>query len=458
MEASSIMKPSIRYAKRKDGVKIAYLTSGKGPALICPQGWVTNIFLYYEDPLIQDFYNTLAERFTIVGYDRHGCGQSDRDRTNFTLEGELLDLETVVDALNLTSLSIFAFSISGAAAVAFSAKNPDKVKNLILYGCYANGKIIAPEEVQTAVISMVRASWGLGSKALSDIFIPGATPEARKAFVEYQKNSASAEVAANLLSLTYSLDVSEILPKLKVPTLVLHREGDTSIGIQNGQKLAQLIPNAEYRVLSGSLHFPWLGDASEVIDEVLDFLTEGKIKHYPDKKFITPPDESDIVEQTTIMFTDIVSSTSIVSEIGDANARNLFVQHDKLIRGLLTKYNGIELQNLGDGFMLSFPSATYAIRCACAMQETIAQDLPQVKIKIGINTGEVVMREGDHPFGQAVVIASRIVERCAGQQIFVSGISKGLAAGSKFNFTKIGNFRPKGIDYSVKLFEVIWSE
>lgn len=452
------MKPSIRYANRKDGVKIAYMITGEGPALICPQGWVTNLFLYYGDPLIQYFYNTLAEEYTIVAYDRHGCGQSDRNRTNFTLEDELLDLESVVDILNLSSLSLFAFSMSGAAAIAYSVKNPEKVKKLILYGAYADGKLIAPEKVQTAVISMVRASWGMGSKALSDIFLPGATPEARKAFVEYQKNSASAEVAANLLSLLYSLDVSEFLPKLEVPTLILHRERDTSIGIQNGQNLAQLIPNAEFRVLKGNLHFPWLGDAQEVIGEVFNFLTEGKITRYPEKKFVTPSDESDIVEQTTMMFTDIVSSTNIVSEVGDANARNLFVQHDKLIRGLLTKYDGIELQNLGDGFMLSFPSATYAIRCACAIQKTISQDLPKIKLKIGINTGEVVIREGHHPFGQAVVIASRIVEKCASQQILISDISKSLAVGSKFAYSEIGKFKPKGIDYSIKLFEVLWSD
>ena len=452
------MKPSIRYAKRKDGVKIAYMIIGEGPALICPHGWVTNLLLYYEDPLIQTFYNTLAEEYSIVAYDRHGCGQSDRNRTNFTLEDELLDLETVVDALNLSSLSIFAFSMSGAAAVTFSVRYPEKVNKLILYGAYANGKLIAPEEVQTAIISMVRASWGMGSKALSDIFIPDATPESRKAFVEYQKKSASAEVAANILSLLYSLDVSEFLPTLKVPTLVLHRERDTSIGIKHGKNLAQLIPNAEFRVLRGNLHFPWLGDAQEVIGEVLDFLTEGKIIGYPEKKIVSPSDESDIVEQTTIMFTDIVSSTNIVSEVGDAKARNLFVQHDKLIRGLLRKYDGIELQNLGDGFMLSFPSATYAIRCACAMQQTISQDLPQVKLKIGINTGEVVIREGYHPFGQAVVIASRIVEKCASQQILISDISKSLAAGSKFTCSEIGKFEPKGIDYSIKLFEVLWSE
>lgn len=452
------MNPSIRYVKRKDGVKIAYVILGEGHALICPWGWVTNLIAYYEDPVIQKFYNSLAERYSIILYDRHGCGQSDRNRTSFTLEDELFDLDTIVDNLNLSDLSIFAWSSSGAAAIAYCAKKPDKVTKLILYGCYAKGKLIAPEEVQTAMISMVKASWGMGSKALSDVFLPDASPEARKAFVEFQKKSATAEVAANLLSLIYSLDVSEFLPTLELPTLVLHRKEDTSIGSQHGQVLAQQIPNAQFRILKGKLHFPWLGDAQEVIEEVLNFLSDGEIRDHPIKKVTATVNETDIVEQTTIMFTDIVSSTDLVAEIGDANARNLFAQHDQLIRELLKKYDGKELQNLGDGFMLSFPSATYAIRCACALLKSISQNFPQLKLKIGINTGEVVMREGHHPFGQAVVIASRIVEECTGQQILVSDISKGLAVGSKFAFSEIGRFRPKGLDYSIKLFEVLWSD
>jgi class 3 adenylate cyclase len=119
-------------------------------------------------------------------------------------------------------------------------------------------------------------------------------------------------------------------------------------------------------------------------------------------------------------------------------------------------YKGEELQNLGDGFMLSFESATSAIRCACAIQKEIAQNLPQIHIRIGINTGEVVKREGRRPFGQAVVMASRIVSECEGGQILISDISKQLAAGGKFSFIEKGKFKPKGFDESIKLYEVSW--
>jgi class 3 adenylate cyclase/pimeloyl-ACP methyl ester carboxylesterase len=452
------MKPSIRYTRRIDGVKLAYSIFGEGSVLLCPAGWVTNLAFFIEDPAVGKFFNSLSQRYSIIFYDKHGCGQSDRDRTEFTLESELLDLETIVDSLKLAKFSIFGISMAGATSIAYATRNPEKIDKLILYGAYANGKLLAPEKVQTAMDSLVRASWGIGSKALSDIFLPDAPSEARKGFIKFQRESATAEVAASLLSLAYSIDVTEFLPILDFPTLVLHRKEDKTIPINHGQMLAQEIQNAQFRVLNGKLHFPWLGDTKEVIDEILNFLGEGKTANHFNETVGVSADESEIVEQTTIMFTDIVSSTELVAEIGDANARNLFAQHDNIIRELIDQYDGKELQNLGDGFMLAFPSATYAIHCACAFQNAISQNLPQIKVKIGINTGEVVIREGKHPFGQAVVIASRIVEECAGQQILISDISRGLAAGSKFTFSEIGKFKPKGLDYSINLFEVVWSD
>jgi len=452
------MKPSIRFTRRIDGVKLAYSIFGEGSVLLFPAGWVTNLAFFIEDPVAGKFFNSLAQRYSIILYDKHGCGQSDRERTEFTFESELLDLDTIVNNLKLSKFSIFGISMAGATAIAYAARNPEKIDKLILYGAFANGKLLAPEKVQTAISSLVRASWGIGSKTLSDIFLPDAPLEARKGFIKFQRESATAEVAASLLSLTYSIDVTELLPIFDFPTLVLHRKQDRTIPINHGQMLAQEIPNAQFRLLNGKLHFPWLGDTKEVVHEILNFLAEGETPNHFDKTVGISADESEIVEQTTIMFTDIVSSTELVAEIGDANARNLFAQHDNIIRELINKYDGKELQNLGDGFMLAFPSATFAIHCACALQKAISENLPQIKVKIGINTGEVVIREGKHPFGQAVVIASRIVEECTGQQILISDISRGLAAGSKFTFSEIGKFKPKGLDYSIKLFEVVWPD
>lgn len=122
------------------------------------------------------------------------------------------------------------------------------------------------------------------------------------------------------------------------------------------------------------------------------------------------------------------------------------------------KDGGKELQNLGDGFMLSFSSATSAIKCACEIQKAISKRLPDIKIKIGINTGDVITREGKQPFGQAVVIASRIVSKCSGGQILTSDVTKQLAAGGNFNFSEKEPFKPKGFNESIKLHDVSWEQ
>jgi class 3 adenylate cyclase len=165
---------------------------------------------------------------------------------------------------------------------------------------------------------------------------------------------------------------------------------------------------------------------------------------------------SEIVEQATIVFSDIVSSTELVTRIGDAAARDIFLQHDKIVRDQIKKHRGRELQNLGDGFMLSFESPSAAIRCACDMQKELSKNVPSIKIRIGINTGEVVRREGRQPFGQAVVVASRLANKAKAEQILVSDVTKHLVAGSGFPFIERGRAKLKGIGESLKLYEVVW--
>ena len=167
-------------------------------------------------------------------------------------------------------------------------------------------------------------------------------------------------------------------------------------------------------------------------------------------------EKRDTAEQATIVFTDIVSSTDLVNKLGDVSARDIFIKHDKLVRHQIENYGGKELQNLGDGFMLSFESASSAIKCASDIQRERSNSLQKLSIRIGVNTGEVIRREGEHPFGQAVVIASRILSKCKGRQILVSDITKKMVAGSKFSFLEKEQFIPKGLDESISLYEVVW--
>jgi len=452
------MKPSIQFVVRKDGVKIAYSIFGEGPPLVIPPQWVTSLPFVLEDPFINQFLERLAKYMTIVSYDKHGCGQSDKDRKVFTLETELLDFETVIEHLGLVKFNLFGASMAGPIAIAYTARNPKRVTNLILYGTFAAGKNLAKKKVQSALISLIRASWGLGSKAFADIFIPGGNKEEIESLARFQRVSASPEITAKLLELCYSSDVSEVLSEIKTPTLILHRESDKAISIQNGRRLASDIPGARFKVLSGQIHPCWLGESNEITKEIINFVGKEESTVLDDEIGEFSFEESGIAEQATIVFTDIVSSTALVTKVGDAAARDLFLKHDKIVRNQLKKFGGQELQNLGDGFMLSFESASAAIKYACKIQQQVSEVLPSIQIRVGINTGEVVRRESKHPFGQAVVVASRIVSECKGGRILVSDVTKQLTAGSGFSFIKRGSFQPKGFNERIKLFEVDWAK
>jgi class 3 adenylate cyclase len=452
------MKPSIQFVKRKDGVKIAYSKFGKGQPLVIPPPWVTSIRFLLEDQFMNQFFEQLAQKVMVVFYDKHGCGQSDKNRNIFTLETELLDLEAVVDHLGLKEFNLFGSSESGPLTIAFAARYPNRVNRLILYGTYANGEKLAKKKVQLAFISLIEASWGLGSKTIADLFIPEAKAEELQSLAKYGRLSSSPEIAIRLLELSYSVDVTESLSTIKIPTLILHREGDKAISILHGRHLASEIPNSIFKILSGNAHPVWYGESNKIIEEILEFLGEGETTEQIDTIKALAAKDSEIAEQTTIVFTDIVSSTDLVTQVGDASARDLFLKHDKIVRNQLKDYGGKELQNLGDGFMLSFASASAAIKCACKIQQQISEVLPSIQVRVGINTGEVVRREAKQPFGQAVVVASRIVSECEGGQILVSDVTKQLTAGSGFAFIEKGPFQPKGFTDSIKLFEVVWAE
>ncbi|MCF8130884.1 MAG: adenylate/guanylate cyclase domain-containing protein [Deltaproteobacteria bacterium] len=465
------MQPSIQFVKRNDGVTIAYARFGQGPPLVCPAAWVTSLSYILEDRFASRFWENLSKGMTVVLYDKHGCGESDRDRKDFTLEAELVDLATVITHLGLESFSLLGSSQAGPVAIAYTVENPEKVSRLMLYGTYARGKELAPNDVQSALINLIKASWGLGSRTLAEIFVPDADKEQLQSLGKFQRDSSTPEIAAKLIEMSYGFDVADKLARIKTPTLILHREGDKVITVDQGRKLAREIPNAGFKVLKGNIHPWWYGDSDQIINEILEFAaginsattddTDAVIKKdlLTDEGVTVSQDKiSGDIEQATIVFTDIVSSTDLVNDLGDATAREIFLKHDNIVRTQIERHNGRELQNLGDGFMLSFETASNAIKCAQDIQKHLTKDLPALKIRIGVHSGEVVRREGRHPFGRAVVIASRFLSQAQGGQILASDVTRQIVSGGKFSFAKVGSFTPKGFDDNMDIFEIAWNQ
>jgi pimeloyl-ACP methyl ester carboxylesterase len=271
---SSVAEPRIRFFTGSQGQRIAYAAAGSGPPLVMPAWWVSHVERDVASERFRRFFEVLAAHHTVVRYDRPGVGLSVRERSEWTLESEVSQLEALIEHLGFEHLALLGFSCGGPPAVAYAATHPGRVSKLVLVGSYANGAEITTPELQTAMVDFTRAGWGIGSKTLSDLMAPDLDREASRKLAAEQRASSSADVAARLLQMTFELDCRSQAEALSVPTLVLHRRGDGTITSDAGRALAALIPDADFRVVEGDAHLPWLGEQAPLLDPILEFLAE----------------------------------------------------------------------------------------------------------------------------------------------------------------------------------------
>ena len=267
------MRPSIRYCATPAG-RVAYSAAGDGPALLCDSGWITHLRAQLELYSFGSFMERLAERFTVIRYDKPGCGLSDRDGIDLSFDGQVAAALAVADAVGADRFCLFGASQGAQLAAAIAARHPDRVEALVLYGTCASGQDLATTEVRESVVALVRAHWGMGWKALTRAFVTDPTTEEVEALNKMMRASASATVAARLLEVYYQTDVRALLPAIRARTVVLHREEDQGTRFELGREVATLIPGATLVPLPGASHLFYHGDWLPVLDAVLDFLPE----------------------------------------------------------------------------------------------------------------------------------------------------------------------------------------
>ena len=263
----------VRYCGTPAG-RVAYSTWGAGPALLCDSGWISHLRGQLELYSFGSFVERLAERFTVIRYDKPGCGLSDRDGIDLSFDGQVAAALAVADAVGAGRFRVFGASQGGQLAAAIAARYPDRVEALAVYGMCASGGDLAPAEVRESVVALVRAHWGLGLKALAGAFVADPTAEEMEAFTRFELVSASAAVAARMLEVYYDTDIRALLPRVQAPTVVLHREGDMGTRFKLGREVAALIPGATLVPLPGSSHLFFHGDWVAVLDAMLGFLCE----------------------------------------------------------------------------------------------------------------------------------------------------------------------------------------
>jgi pimeloyl-ACP methyl ester carboxylesterase/DNA-binding CsgD family transcriptional regulator len=265
--------PAIRYCATPAG-RVAWSAQGTGPPLLCESGWVTHLHQQLELFSFGPFMAPLAERFTVIRFDKPGCGLSaDQDPPDLSFEAQIEAALAVADAAGAARFRLFGASQGGQLAAAIAARYPERVEELVLYGTCARGRDLAPAAVRDSLVALVRAHWGLGSTMLASIFISDLTPEDVAAFTRAQRNCASAAVAGRALEVYYGTDVAPLLPAIRARTLVLYREADQATAFALGREVAALIPGATLVPLPGTGHLFYHGRWTEVLDATLAFLS-----------------------------------------------------------------------------------------------------------------------------------------------------------------------------------------
>ena len=264
--------PTIRLFTKTNGESVAFAIHGQGPMLVVPAWWVSHLELDWNLIPYQRFFLQLGQYFTVVRYDRPGSGLSDRVRHQFTLNDEVSTLNQLIDHLSIDSCRLLGISCGGPPALVYAQMHPEKVTQVALIDSYTNGAELGNETIQSALCSLVSAHWGMGAKAILDLFDPDMAQDRRKELSAVHNQSTSAGMAKALLMLSFQMDATAAASQLAVPALVIHRSKDRTVPFESGRKLAALLPNAQLVSVEGKAHLPWLGENADlIVQEIVRF-------------------------------------------------------------------------------------------------------------------------------------------------------------------------------------------
>jgi pimeloyl-ACP methyl ester carboxylesterase len=440
------MRPKTRYAKSGE-VHVAYQVIGDGPLdLIFVPGFVSNVEHWWEMPVMSGFLRRLASFSRLILFDKRGTGCSDPVRDVPTLEERMDDVRAVMDAAGSGRAALFGVSEGGPMSLLFAATYPERTSALVIYGSsprftYAPDAEWGwkPNQV-SAVLETIERDWGEGP--LLQAFVPsGAGDEAtRQAWAAFLHAGGSPAMALGMMRSSMEMDVRNVLPAIRVPTLVLHVTAERCVSVRAARYMAGQIPGARLVELPGEDHFfPLSRDTEALGQEIEHFLTGTR-----------SPVEADRV-LATVMFADIVGSTERASELGDRRWRDVLERYYTTARRELAHFRGREIDTAGDGFFASFDGPARGIRCAASVRDAVRS--LGIDVRAGLHTGECELI-GEKVGGIAVHIGARVAAAAAAGEIIVSSTVKDLVVGSGIHFADRGSHVLKGVPGEWHLFAV----
>jgi class 3 adenylate cyclase/pimeloyl-ACP methyl ester carboxylesterase len=427
----------IRYA-RNGGVAIACQVVGDGEIdLAYVPDFVSNLVYGWESRRWRDFYERLAQSFRLILFDKRGTGLSDHGGQFAALETRMEDLHAVLETAGSSSTVLLASHEGCSMAALYAATYPERTRALILFHPRAY-ESEAQTEYWRARLAELRQRWG--TQELSDQVLEDTAPTLytdpaeREWFVNWLRVGASPAAAYTLHRAWVETDLREVLPAVRVPTLVMYRAVGSAE--RHAREVTELIPSARALRVSG-LDFQQIFLSPEIPEEVARFVAREAAPVVPDSVL------------ATILFTDIVGSTERAAALGDHAWRELLERHHGLIRRELARFRGDEQDTAGDGFFATFDGPARAIRCAQALVEGMRG--LGLEVRTGVHTGECELHEGKVA-GLAVSIGARVAASAASGEVLVSQTVKDLVAGTGLLLEDRGERELKGVPGTWRLY------
>jgi len=439
--------PDIRYARSGD-VSIAYQVFGDGPDHVLIRLWAGDLSSMWEQPLLARYFTRMADFSRVMIFDKRGMGMSDRAREVPTLEARMDDVRAVMDAAGSESAMLSGGGEGARMTALFAATYPERVSAVAFVNPSARG-LWSPDYPW----AHTEAEWrrllrdvadGWGTQEFSDRLLHEQAPSVaddesfRAWWVTYLRRSLSPGAAVAFYRMMMESDVSDVLPLVRAPALVFHRDDERG----PAEYFADRIPHSHRIELPGLRDdHQWVRPESvEIVFRETEKLI-AKVGHASDPERVL----------ATVLFTDIVGSTERAVELGDSRWSELLREHHALVRRELARFRGREIDTAGDGFFASFDGPARAIRCACAIRDGVRT--LGLELRSGLHTGECEL-VGDKPAGVAINTGARVAAKAAPGEVLVSRTVKDLVAGSGIEFEERGAHELKGLAGEWQLYAV----
>jgi class 3 adenylate cyclase len=439
--------PPVGFARRPDGRRIAYQVLGDGDLdLVFLPGYASHLGLQWVEPSVAGFLHRLAAFSRLILLDRLGNGLSDRGPSGQSFEDDLDDVRLVMDTVGSERTAFFGTHLGGRLALLFAATYPDRTAAVVTFASHPASMRDedfpwgSSEEDREQLLASLRDGSSDPTRLLARMAPREVTdPAFMQWWRMYSLSAMTAPEAYDTIVALGSVDIRRLLGSIRVPTLLLHRSGDQFVDVRTSRYMAERIPGARLVELPGDEHLPFFGDQDAVVALTQEFLTGTLPVADPDRVL------------ATVLFTDIVDSTRLATELGDQRWHRTLDQHNAVVRKHLARFRGREVKTTGDGFLATFDGPARAIRAAHAIRAELRE--LGLEVRVGLHTGEVEL-VGDDMGGIAVHIAARVMGQAGAGEILCSRTVKDLVAGAGFAFDDRGPRQLKGVADRWQLYAV----